>query len=64
MKRIFAVMLPAAILCGSAAMAKDAPCDTQLHAQLNALQAQVAQLQASSNVQSDSPAGYQLPSGG
>jgi len=66
MKKIFAVMLPVAMLCGGAAMAKttDVNCDTQLHAQLSALQAQVAQLQANSNVQSDSIVGYQLPSGG
>jgi hypothetical protein len=62
-------MLSAAILCGSAGAAlantADAPCDTQLHAQISVLQAQVAQLQENSNVQqSESAAGYQLPTGG
>jgi hypothetical protein len=67
MNKMFGVMLSAALLCSSAAMAKttDAPCDTQLHAQISALQAQVTQLQENSNVQqSDSIVGYQLPSGG
>ena len=66
MKKIFAVMLSAALLSGGAAMAKttDGNCDTQLHAQISALQAEVAQLQENSNVQSGSIAGYELPSGG
>lgn len=64
MKTMFGMMLSAALLCGSAAMARTEPCDAQLHAQISALQAQVALLQANSNVQSDSIAGYQLPTGG
>jgi len=66
MNKMFGVILSAALLCGGAAMANttDKNCDTQLRAQINALQQQVAQLQENSNVQSDSPAGYQLPTGG
>jgi hypothetical protein len=62
-------MVSAAMLCGGAAMAETQPSNvqpsnTQLHRQISALQKEVAQLQAHSNVQSDSIAGYQLPSGG
>jgi hypothetical protein len=68
MNRIFGVMLSAALLCGSAgaAMASttDGNCETQLHAQVQALQTEVTALQESSNVQSASPADYQMPTGG
>jgi hypothetical protein len=68
MNRIFGVMLSAALLCGSAGAAfattTDGNCEAQLHAQVQALQNEVAALQSDSNVQSESPADYQMPTGG
>ncbi len=68
MNKMFGLMLSAALLCGSAGAAfattTDQNCDTQLHRQVQTLQQQVAALQADSNVQSSSPAGYQMPTGG
>lgn len=66
MNRISGVIFLAALLSGGVASATttDGNCEAQLHAQVKALQAQVAALQASSNVQSESPADYQMPTGG
>lgn len=66
MNRIFGVMLSAALLCGGTALAAtpDENCETQLHAQMQMLQAEVAALLAASNVQSKSAAGFQMPTGG
>lgn len=67
MNRIFGIMLSAALLCGGTALAAtpDENCETQLHAQIQTLQAEVAALLAASNVQSDeSASGYQMPTGG
>jgi hypothetical protein len=68
MNRIFGIMLSAAMLCGSAGAAfattTDGNCEAQLHAQVQSLQAQVAALEASSNVESASASGYQMPTGG
>jgi hypothetical protein len=68
MNKIFGVMLSAALLCGSAgaAMAStmDGNCEAQLRAQVQTLQAQVAALQAASDVQPASAADYQMPTGG
>lgn len=69
MNRIFGVMLSAALLAGAAGAAfadttTDAKCDTQLHAQLQTLQQQLAALQSAGDVQPAPATGFQLQTGG
>lgn len=64
MNKIFAATLFATLLSAGTALAETEPCDTQLHAQITTLQAEVAQLQAGSDVQSGAASQYQMPTGG
>lgn len=68
MNKIFGLMLSAALLCGTTGTAfattTDGNCDTKLHQQVQALQKQVAALQATIDIQSSLPDGSPIPSGG